>query len=391
MCNNRSLVGILAVVLVTSSLATAEESNQKEVRASLERDGWRVAYGAIFTEGDWLEGTAAVVGSIYLKNSAPIDAWIKEEADKNYAKIRGQVANLALEDLTNLCLQSIRQKRLVEIRNLQIEAGFATYNRWQEWSHPSLDTSRLPWRYRNVTERTALPNWHQLYLRYRIVGNTQAERRYPIRRYDSRYLPPYINREINKLCIEEVFYYDYGDNEVDIFCYLRSPDGRTTYKALPKRTATVTERGENLLVIRSAPPQDVPTKLTDTGVYVYRTFPTRPLPPGVDPNRVDWWPAADGRFVGLNFGTVFTTVSAETYVLGNGTSWECRRANDPTVCKFNEVARTGDFLELDCISHNHNNVRIYRDHVRYRQPLDDRHPNELIWRSLPNSVGRWTR
>ena len=156
-------------VLFCASNAIAEKTNQKDVRKSLSKDGWQVAYGTMFTEGDWLEAAGSVVASYYSANPAPIEEWVRSEVDRNYAKIAPQVENLALADLKNMCIKSIRDGKLYQIKNLQVEVSIATYKRWEEWKHPSLDLKTG--KYRNVTEKTKYPNWHQLYLRYRVVPN----------------------------------------------------------------------------------------------------------------------------------------------------------------------------------------------------------------------------
>jgi hypothetical protein len=89
------------------------------------------------------------------------------------------------------------------------------------------------------------------------------------------------------------------------------------------------------------------------------------------------------------FGSVFKTLGRGTFSLVGGNNWTARIPNDATVYNFVEIARTDDYVELDCVSKNHNNVRIFRDQVWYRQPKDDQHPQELICRLFPDSKGQW--
>jgi hypothetical protein len=89
------------------------------------------------------------------------------------------------------------------------------------------------------------------------------------------------------------------------------------------------------------------------------------------------------------FGTVFRTVGRGTFSLVGGNNWTAQIPNDATVYNFVEIARTNDYIELNYVSRNHNNVRLCKDEVRYRQAKDDQHPNDLVWRSFPDSKGKW--
>jgi hypothetical protein len=107
--------------------------------------------------------------------------------------------------------------------------------------------------------------------------------------------------------------------------------------------------------------------------------------------------AADLRFGVANFrvkntgkfGTVFRTLGRSVFSLVGDKNWIAQLPNDATVYKFWEINRTNDYIELDCVSRNHNNVRLFRDEVRYRQGKDDQHPNDIVWRSFPDSRGQW--
>ena len=180
----RLAVAIALSTVCVTAYSWAESSNRGEVRASLERDNWRVAWGDMFTEGDWLEGTLSVVASIYSENPGPFIAYMKQVAQQNYNRIVAQVPDLLLADLENWMKQSVETGKVITYRNLAIDAGFATYRRWQKWTHPSLDTSHWPWRYRDVTDTTALPNWHQFFVyTYRLNPTSSSGQvvRRPIR------------------------------------------------------------------------------------------------------------------------------------------------------------------------------------------------------------------
>ena len=85
------------------------------------------------------------------------------------------------------------------------------------------------------------------------------------------------------------------------------------------------------------------------------------------------------------FGNVFATKGAGTfYKQPGGSEWTKQDGNH--TYRFQEVVRTGDYIELACVSGDHNHVRLYPNHVRYRQ-LDER--GNVVWRTFPDSVGQW--
>ena len=278
----------------------AESSNQADVRRALE-DGWKVTgtgdvvYGKMLTEGDWLQGSEAVVSSCYSENPQPFLQWLQQEVNANYAKMAPGFPGLTQQTLMNWLQQSITQHRVIQYNKLQLEAGFATYNRWQEWSHPSLDTSHWPWKYKDVQEKNPLPNWHQFYLRFRLVAAGATAARHPVRQYVERTLP-YFSKNVNATVVDTVYYYDFGDNRVDMFSRTWSADGTRTYVASPKRTATVLSRGPDFLTIQPPGKAEAPLKLTNGTVYAYRNCPISPAPAGRDPRTIDWWPLAPGHF-----------------------------------------------------------------------------------------------
>jgi hypothetical protein len=96
-----------------------------------------------------------------------------------------------------------------------------------------------------------------------------------------------------------------------------------------------------------------------------------------------------GSYVFAEFGNVFLTAGGEIYSNVGGPHWVMRNARDHYVYRFEEVTRNNAFIELLCVSRDHNHVRIYRDHVKYLQPIDDGHPDASVWRSFPHSRGYW--
>ncbi len=91
----------------------------------------------------------------------------------------------------------------------------------------------------------------------------------------------------------------------------------------------------------------------------------------------------------LQFGRTFTTRSAETFTNVEGRTWVCQKRDDATIYRFTEAARTKDFIELKCVTDNHDTVRIYQSQISYHQLRDHNHPNERVWTSTENSHGHW--
>jgi hypothetical protein len=169
----------LALVTVPGGLR-AEDSNRNEVRRNLET-GWSVVWGKNFTEGDWVQGTAAIAESIAAENPGPFLRWFGQAVQDNFSKIQQNLPGVAQRDLERWVIQSIKNKQVVRYKGLEIEAGFATYNRWQTvvYDEPRtretwiqvgpLKTKGFETYMARVEKKVPLPNWHQFYLRYKLV------------------------------------------------------------------------------------------------------------------------------------------------------------------------------------------------------------------------------
>lgn len=282
--------------------ALAESSNRGEVRKNLHRGGWKIAWGRVFAEGDWLEGAGAIVASYYSSNPKPFYLWIKLKVRENYVKIRSQIPGIAEDKLVELFEKSVEEGRIVQYKNMRLDAGFATYNRWKEWTHPSLDTSSWPPKYKNVTEKTALPNWHQFYIRFKFVRGEESDEpaRKAIRRFEARWGEPTYSKRYDTQVVTEVFYYDYGEKKLEVVSYLRTIDGRRTYQYKAPHSATVLYRGKGFILAQDDDiPNSLPITILSDGILICRNYPRDPPPPGIDPNVVTWWPVASGRWVQL--------------------------------------------------------------------------------------------
>ena len=71
-------------------------------------------------------------------------------------------------------------------------------------------------------------------------------------------------------------------NEIMSICYgFFSPlEGFMDYREVSRDSRTVQLQPRE---------GNVPVKLTDNGMYLYRTYPSSPVPPGIDPNEERWW------------------------------------------------------------------------------------------------------
>jgi hypothetical protein len=187
MISTRSVKCVLAVAIFSgfaicgvSTYARAEESNRNEVRRNLS-NGWSMVWGKNFTEADWARGTAAIAESIASDNPGPFLQWFDENMNENLNKIQNNMPGVARSDLERWIEQSLKKKKIVVYKNLKIQAGFATYNRWQRvvYNEPRTGQRRIsgpfgswtyvPYIYTEQVERQiALPNWHQFYIRYQL-------------------------------------------------------------------------------------------------------------------------------------------------------------------------------------------------------------------------------
>lgn len=157
------------------SSASRESSNRNKVRANLS-NGWSVIWGKNFTEADWARGLKAIAESIAMENPGPFLAWFSGVIDENFAKIERNLPGVGRRDLERWIVQSLNSKRIVTYRDFQIQAGFATYNRWERVVYDEPRSRRIPrppfveFYTERVEKRIPLPNWHQFHIRYKLGG-----------------------------------------------------------------------------------------------------------------------------------------------------------------------------------------------------------------------------
>jgi hypothetical protein len=165
----------LAGVLLAVS-AFGESSNRNEVRSNLESNGWQVVWGHNFTEGDWVEGTAAIAASASCECPAPFLQWFDYKLDQMLEHLQRSLSGVTKTVLKNWITQSLNQNRLVMYNGLQIQAGFATYDRWQDACINVPGYGRLcggcvtVFGRRYCADKINLPNWHQFYIRFKLNG-----------------------------------------------------------------------------------------------------------------------------------------------------------------------------------------------------------------------------
>jgi len=174
---------IAAGLIVGGGAARAEHSNRNDVRADLEKDGWTVVWGKNFTEGDWIQGSEAIGESIVQENPGPFLRWFGQVMEENFNKIERNLQVATRQDVERWILQSLKEKAIITYNGFEIQAGFATYSRWERvvYDEPRTGQRRVrlypggPWTYvpyvytERVEKEIPLPNWHQFYIRYKLL------------------------------------------------------------------------------------------------------------------------------------------------------------------------------------------------------------------------------
>ena len=169
------------MALCLTATVAAAESNRNDVRANLEKDDWSVIYGKNITEADWARATAAIVASIATENPGPFLAWFEATMEENFDKIERNLKDVTRADLKRWIVQSLKDKKIITYKGFKIDAGFATYDRWERVVYDEPRTRKIPrppfveTYFVRVERRTNLPNWHQFYIRYKLVESKPAD------------------------------------------------------------------------------------------------------------------------------------------------------------------------------------------------------------------------
>jgi uncharacterized membrane protein YgcG len=172
-------------ILAISAVGWADDSNRNEVRSNLGKDGWRVIWGKNFTEADWGRATKAIAESVASENPGPFLAWFEQTINENFTKIERNLKDVTRRDLERWIVQSLRERKIIIYKGLRIDAGFATYNRWERVVYDEPRTRQVMRRdpitgiktyvpefyTERVEKRVPLPNWHQFYIRYQLIAS----------------------------------------------------------------------------------------------------------------------------------------------------------------------------------------------------------------------------
>ena len=166
---------VAMLMLVASSMAFGESSNRNQVRANLASNGWNVVYGHNFTEGDWVEGTAAIAASVACECPGPFLKWFDYKVEQMIDHLERSFKDVKRDVLKQWIAQSLKSKKVIVYKKLRIQAGFVTYDRWQELCYNEPRTRRCGFRnlsvcpyVEKVCRKANLPNWHQFYIRFKV-------------------------------------------------------------------------------------------------------------------------------------------------------------------------------------------------------------------------------
>jgi hypothetical protein len=168
-----SMTFVLLLILFLTPRVWAEKSNRNEVRENLSK-GWTIIWGKNFTEADWGRGIASIAESIASYNPGPFLAWFEATWQENLEKIERNLGDVSRKQVESWIVDSLKQKKAVTYKGFKLEAGFATYNRWESVIYDEPRTRKnkktgLPEVYTaKVEKKTSLPNWHQVYIRYQL-------------------------------------------------------------------------------------------------------------------------------------------------------------------------------------------------------------------------------
>lgn len=179
-------LAVFCTCLGLSQNAFATSSNRDEVRKDLE-SGHHVVWGHNFTEGDWYEGTQAIINSVATENPGPFIAFFDYKLQQNITKIQSNLPGVAAATIKGWIKDSLKQKKFITYNGFKLQAGFATYKRWERIIYDEPQTYRCKvkgpfgsWTWgvctRSVQKerRITMPNYNQFYIRYQFVNDIPA-------------------------------------------------------------------------------------------------------------------------------------------------------------------------------------------------------------------------
>lgn len=330
------------------------KTNKWEIRHNLEKDGWWVAYGKEIGYTEYYEFSQAISTSITTNNPTPTIAYLEHtiaegatvllrNAGREYANKLKKISHHELVHAINDAIQHGRTQT-IHIHDLQIQIGIATYNRSE---------TGVP-----------LPNTFQPYIRMRQILANQSTTNYQ-----------WVTTLHNPSNIQLHYQIRYGQGPYQPQTLAPNSWRWHAYESPQDPHFTIT--------FDSGPAGDHRPKK-----YALNTH---RLLPGTHPSAEKGEPY---HFVEDNTGwnlytgrprKIFRFKTGNIEHRGNG-QW-ILQANGQTHT-FQEKVRNTTYLEMDCTSRDHNNIRVHDNHIEVLQ-LSDTQPQKLIWRTYPELQGRW--
>ena len=116
-------VTIMAPTVVEQAQASSFSSNRNQVRANLDKWGHYILWGVNMNEAE----VSKLGGSVFLSGGSGAVSYFENLVERNIAKLKRNAAGLPEKILEDIILQSLRQGRPIYYKNVQVDAGIATY------------------------------------------------------------------------------------------------------------------------------------------------------------------------------------------------------------------------------------------------------------------------
>ncbi len=159
------------MILLVASQAMPQHSNQSEVRAGIEENGWKVAYGRMVKEEEHFQLAVAVAEGILSDNPAPVLAYFDDFAKATVDRISPQVPEISRESLIEQMKKAmITRGGLLTVGRVDIKFGVATYQHWEleVRREPQMVGWPLHMAMVRVEKRIPLPGSYQPYIGVRV-------------------------------------------------------------------------------------------------------------------------------------------------------------------------------------------------------------------------------
>jgi hypothetical protein len=163
-----------------------------DVRNTIKEDGWHVVWGVNLDEIEYVKLASAVAAST-VSGGAALATYFQEYLYRTINKVQKQAPQIGRKMLEEILIQAlVNPGKLLQVKNLQIRAGIATYDRWlefpypalAEWPPPKCDWINIPGMGRvegycikigMKTFESNLPNHQQPYIKFRFDNGTIPE------------------------------------------------------------------------------------------------------------------------------------------------------------------------------------------------------------------------